>query len=193
MVCSRLAGLLTGARTLAVTSLAAAVLAACSSGKAAAPPSSPSPSVTARRSVESQVLAAWQAEHQAYAEALRALNPTDSSLAASAINPALQRAKAYIAVAKAQGIVVRGSQDLGSPKVTSLTPAGAPTEAVVESCVHDGLVLIDGKTGKPVPGLSGETTWNLEHTTLTLVAGVGWMVSDNVVKQSLQESVCAAS
>jgi hypothetical protein len=144
-------------------------------------------------SVEAQVLSAWHAGHEAYADALRALNPRASALAQSTINPALQRAVAYIAVVKAQGIVVRGSQDLGSPKVISLTPTTDPTTAIVESCVRGGLILINGKTGKPVPGLAGEATWNFEHTTLTLVEGVGWMVSDNVVKQALKESVCTGS
>lgn len=185
--------LVSGVQKLIVTSLAATLLAACSSGKAATPPASPSPSVTPGSSVASEVLTAWRTGHEAYANALRALNPNDPALAASTINPALQRAVAYIAVAKAQGIVVRGSQDLGSPEVTSLTPAAAPTEATVESCVHDGLVLLNGKTGEPVPGLSGQATWNFEHTTLTLVEGVGWVVSDNVVKQSLKDSVCAGS
>lgn len=186
-------GLPDGAQKLIVTVLAATLLAACSSGKAAAPKASPSPDPSATVSAQEQVLTAWRTEHEAYADALRSLNPNAPALAASAINPALQRAVAYIAVAKTQGIVVRGSQDLGSPKVVTLSPPADPTHAVVESCVHDGLVLLDGKTGKPVPGLSGQTTWNFEHTTLTLVEGVGWMVSDNVVKQSLKESVCAGS
>lgn len=139
------------------------------------------------------MLSAWRAEHEAYADALRALNPNAPALARSAINPVLQRAMAYIAVAKAQGIVVRGTQDLGSPKVISLAPTTDPTTAIVESCVRDGLVLLNGKTDRPVPGLSGQATWNFEHTTLRLVEGVGWMVSDNVVKQDLKESVCAGS
>jgi hypothetical protein len=144
-------------------------------------------------SVEAQVLVAWHTEHEAYANALRALNPKDQALAQSAINPALQRAVAYIALAKAQGIVVRGSQDFGTPAVVSLSPPSAPDTAIVRACIHDGLVLINGKTGKPVPGTAGQVTFALEHTTLKLVEGVGWMVSDNDVKQSVKESVCTAS
>ena len=178
-------------KMLVTVSIAAMLTAACSSGKAAqpTPTPSPSPSVT----VEAQVLAAWRAEHVAYADALRSVNPELPALAQTAIDPVLRSIKAYIAVAKAQGIVVHGSQNLGSPKVVSLTPATTPTEAVVESCVHGGLILTNGKTGKPVPGLAGKVTWNFEHTTLTLVEGVGWMVSNNVVKQDLKESVCAGS
>jgi hypothetical protein len=100
---------------------------------------------------------------------------------------------AFIAAAKAQGIVVRGSQDLGAPTVVSLNPTAAPDTAVVRACIHDGLVLINGKTGKPVPGTAGQVTFALELTTLKLVEGVGWMVSDNDVKQGLKESVCTAS
>jgi hypothetical protein len=181
------------AQTRIVTVLATMLIAACSSGKAAAPSPSTTPSPSPSVSVEAQVLSAWRAEHEAYADALRALNPNAPALARSAINPVLQRAMAYIAVAKAQGIVVRGTQDLGSPKVISLAPTTDPTTAIVESCVRDGLVLLNGKTDRPVPGLSGQATWNFEHTTLRLVEGVGWMVSDNVVKQDLKESVCAGS
>ena len=181
------------AQKRSVTVLATMLFAACSSGKAAAPNPTPSPDPSPSVNVEAQVLSAWRAGHEAYAAALRAVNPNDPALAQSTINPALQRAVAYIAVVKAQGIVVRGSQDLGTPKVVSLTPATDPTKAVVESCVRGGLILINGKTGKPVPGLSGQATWNFEHTTLTLVEGVGWMVSDNIVKQSLKESVCTGS
>lgn len=182
-----------GVRKLIVTVLAAMLPAACGSGRAAAPNSvarpDPSPSV----SVQRQVLAAWRAEQVAYANALRSLNPRSPALAETAINPALERAMTFISVVKAQGVVVRGSQDLGTPTVVSLSPATDPTEAVVESCVHGGLILLNGKTGKPVPGLSGQPTWNFEHTTLTLVEGVGWMVSDNVVRESLRESVCAGT
>lgn len=181
------------AQKRSVAIFATMLVAACSSGKAAAPSPSPTPDPSPSVSVEAQVLAAWQTEHEAYAKALRDLNPKDPALAQSAVNPALQRAVAYIAVAKAQGIVVRGSQDLGTPVVVSLTPTSAPDKAVVRACIHDALVLINGKTGKPVPGMAGQVTFALEHTTLKFVEGVGWMVSDNDVKQSLKESVCTAS
>ena len=173
--------------------IAATVMAACSSGKSASPSPTISASPTASATVEGLVLEAWRAEHLAYADALRALNPQLPALAQTAIDPALRRAVAFIATSKAQGIAVRGSQDLGSPKVIDLTPAGAPTTAVVEACVHDGLVLVNGKTGKPVPGSAGQITWAFEHTTLKLIEGVGWMVADNVVKQASKESVCAGS
>lgn len=192
-VASGLTDLRRGAQTLVVALAATAVTAACSSGTSATPTATPSPSVSASPSVGTAVIAAWRAEHLAYAKALLSLNPNDTDLAQTAINPALQRAVAFIGAAKLQGITVRGTQELGDPKVVSLTPGARPTTAVVESCVHGGLILVNGKTGKPVPGLAGKATWNFEHTTLTLVEGVGWMVSDNVVKQSLQESSCTGS
>jgi ABC-type transport system substrate-binding protein len=192
-VASGLTDLRRGAQTLVVAVVATAVTAACSSGKSATPTVTPSPSVSPSPSVETAIIAAWRAEHVAYAKALLSLNPNDTDLAQTAINPALQRAVAFIGAAKLQGITVRGTQELGDPKVVSLNPAVRPTTAVVESCVHGGLILVNSKTGKPVPGLAGKATWNFEHTTLTLVEGVGWMVSNNVVKQSLQESSCTGS
>ena len=173
---------------LIVTIIAATMLAACSSGRTASPAPSPSPSATVSVSVEVQVLSAWRAEHLAYADALRNLDPRAPGLAETAIDPALRRAVAYIAVTKAQGIIVRGSQNLGNPQVASLTP----DTAVVASCVHDGLILLNPKTNKPVPGLAGQVTWNFERTTLRHVEGVGWLVADNLVHQDAKESVCIA-
>lgn len=186
-------GLRSVAQKRTVTAFATMLIAACSSGKAAAPSRSASPSLSPTPDVATAVLAAWRAEHLAYANALRALNANDPALAQTAVNPALQRAVAFIATAKAQGIVVRGTQDLGTPTVVELSPTTTPDTAIVRSCIHDGLVLINGKTGKPVPGTAGEVTYALEHTTLKLVEGVGWMVSDNDIEQGLKESVCAAS
>ena len=177
-----------GVQKLMVAIVAVTVLAACSPGRTAShnPSPSPSPRATTPVPVEAQVLSVWRAEHLAYADALRHLDPRAPGLAQTAINPALRRAVAYIAVTKAQGIVVRGSQDLGHPRVVSLTP----DTAVVASCVHDGLILLNPKTNKPVPGVAGQVTWNFEHTTLRYVEGVGWMVADNVVHQEAKESAC---
>jgi hypothetical protein len=70
-----------GVQKFIVTVLAATLLAACSSGRAAAPGPTNSPSPSPTVSVEDQVLAAWRAEHLAFADALRALNPNDPTLA----------------------------------------------------------------------------------------------------------------
>jgi hypothetical protein len=178
-----------GVQKLIVTIVATMTFAACSAGTVTAPRPSLSPSATASPAVEAQVLAAWRAEHTAYADALVKLDPSSAALAQTAIDPALRRTVAYIAAAKAQGIVVHGSQDLGNPRVVSL---GLDT-AIVEACVHDGLLLLNAKTSKPVPGLAGQVTWNFEHTTLQHVEGVGWMVADNVVRQAAKESVCVGN
>jgi len=177
-------------RTLAAIA-AVALTFGCSSGSVSTPPT-PSPGVTSpsQAEVRAAVLSAWRAEHEAYAEALRAMDPDYPELAKTAIDPVLSGARSFITVSKMQGIVARGDQDLGSPQVVELTPADDPVTAVVESCIHDRLVLYDGRTGKPVPGDAGQVTWAKERTTLRLVSGIGWLVSDNQVRQGEAESVC---
>lgn len=179
-------------KSVATVVIVATLVAACSGGTSARPTPPTSPSPTTSLSVEAQILTAWRAEHTAYAAAVRAMDPRYPALTQTAIDPALRGAVAFITASRAQGIVARGSQDLGSPKVISLTPATDPQTAIVQSCIHDGLVLINGKTGKPVPGLAGQVTWALERTTLRHIEGVGWLVADNVVKQDEKESVCGA-
>ena len=172
--------------------LATALAAGCTSATTAQPAPSSLPPTLTSSAIAAQVLDAWRAGHVAYAAAIRAMDPHYPALTQTTIDPALRSATAFIATSKAQGILAQGWQDLGSPKVISLTPSTDPRMAVVQSCIHDGLVLINGHTRKPVPGLPGRVTWGFEHTTLRHVEGVGWLVADNVVNQDDKESVCAA-
>lgn len=172
--------------------LAATLAAGCTSTTSPHSAPSTSPPALTSSAIDAQVLAAWRAEHAAYAAAIRAMDPHYPGLTQTAIDPALRSATAFIATSKAQGILAQGWQDLGFPRVISLTPSTDPRIAVVQSCIHDGLVLINGHTGRPVPGLPGRVTWGLERTTLRHVEGVGWLVADNVVNQDDKESVCAA-
>lgn len=179
---------------LIATAVAIATLTAgCSSGSdGSAPISSPTASRLERADIEKAVIAAWRDEHIAYADALRAMDPDHPALAATAIDPLLASAKAFIALSKRQGLVARGEQDLGSPRVVELSPADEPTSAVVEACVRGGLILYDGRSGKPVRGTVGQVTWNYERTTLRLVPGIGWLVAVNEVRSGPTEATCAS-
>ena len=178
---------------IAATVAVAALIAGCNSNpdRTSATPA-PSPYSQSKVEVEQAVLAAWRAEHQAYADALRAMDPDHPALAKTAIDPLLGSAKAFIALSKSQGLVARGQQDLGSPTVIELTPVDSPTSAIVEACVHGGLILYDPGTGKPVRGTAGQVTWNHERTTLRLVAGIGWFVAGNEVRSGPTEAICTS-
>ena len=176
---------------LIVAAVAVATLSAACSPRSDGTASTPSPSASplAKAAIERAVLDAWRDEHAAYADALRAMDPNHPDLAKTAIDPVLSSARAFITLSKQQGLVARGEQDLGIPKVLSLTPADDPSTAIVESCVHDRLLLYDRK-GKPVSGTAGQVTWNHERTTLRRIPGIGWLVADNVVRQGPTEAIC---
>lgn len=179
---------------LIATAVALATLTAGCNSKTdgSVPTPSPGASRLERAEIEMAVLDAWHDEHVAYADALRAMDPDYPALAATAIDPLLASAKAFISLSKRQGLVARGEQDLGSPKVIELTPADEPTAAVVEACVHGGLILYDGQSGKPVRGTAGQVTWNHERTTLRLIPGVGWQVAVNEVRSGPTEAICTS-
>jgi hypothetical protein len=181
-----------GRLTVAVLAAAALSSGCNSESRETAPTPSPSASRLAKAEVEAAVLAAWRDEHLAYAEALRAMDPDHPRLEATAIDPLLASAKAFIALSKRQGLVARGDQDLGTPRVIELTPADDPTSAVVQACVHGGLILYEPKTSKPVAGTAGQVTWNHERTTLRLIPGIGWLVAVNEVRSGPTEATCTS-
>jgi hypothetical protein len=143
--------------------------------------------------VKAQVIAAWKAEQKAFARAVLQANPQFSGLAKTAIDPELSGIRAVVAAEKKAGYVGKRlpEDDLGQPVVVKLSPLTDPVTAIVESCVHDGLIFVHPKTGKPVAGPSGRPTWDFNHTTLKHVAGVGWMVASNDVRAGSKKSVCA--
>jgi hypothetical protein len=137
------------------------------------------------------VIEAWKAEHRAFAEAVRRADPTYPGLAKTAADPQLSGIRSFVGAEKKGGYIGRGREDLDEPNVTKLQPRTEPTSAIVESCVHDALVLVDAQTGKPVHGKSGRVTWDHERTSLKLVKGIGWVVTKNAVQQGRsKESVC---
>jgi hypothetical protein len=173
-------------------------LTSCSDSHQHASPSTPSPTanstVPTREQVKAQVIKAWKAEHRAFAEAVRQADPTYPGLAETAVDPQLSGIRSFVAAEKKGGYVGRGAEDLDEPTVMSLQPQAHPTSAVVESCLHDHLILVDAQTGKPVHGKPGRVTWDHERTSLKRINGIGWVVTKNDVQQSSsKESACAST
>lgn len=166
------------------------LLAACGTGSAdASHPSSTAPRPTSTTRVtsmtgggtEAAVLAAYRAGWTAYEAALASANPADPALAATMVDPLLQRVKANLYAYRRQGIVGRGPVDL-NPKVVALSSS----TATVVDCTFSSSELVYASTGKPVPPATPP-----EHdgvrATLVLTAST-WKVSE----QSVTEGTCAA-
>ncbi len=127
------------------------------------------------------VLAAYRAGWSAYEGALADANVADPALAATMVDPLLQRVKANLYAYQRQGIVGRGPVDL-YPKVVTVSSS----TATVVDCTFSSSELVYQSTGKPVPPVTPP-----EHdgvrATLVLTAGT-WKVS----QQSVTEGKCAA-
>lgn len=127
------------------------------------------------------VLAAYRAGWSAYEGALADANAADPALAATMVDPLLQRVKANLYAYQRQGIVGRGPVDL-YPKVVTVSSS----TATVVDCTFSSSELVYKSTGKPVPPVTPP-----EHdgvrATLVLTAGT-WKVS----QQSVTEGKCTA-
>ena len=165
------------------------LLAACGTGSPDAshsPSGAPRPTSTTRATSTSgggsdaAVIAAYRAGWSAYEAALANANAADPVLAATMVDPLLQRVKANLYAYQRQGIVGRGPVVL-YPKVVALS---ASTATVVD-CTFSSSELVYATTGKPVPPVTPP-----EHdgvrATLVLTAG-SWKVS----QQSVTEGKCA--
>jgi hypothetical protein len=151
------------------------VLAACSSSPhqgASAAASSTTPAWETNQAV----LQAWTNAENAFTAASNptgAPDPALPDLAKYWAGDALGHVKALLASEKAGGYVLRGSGDLGHPRVIALN---GPT-AEVTSCLRDDLLLTDPKTGQPVSqSSSGQPAMDGVRSTLSYTPTTGWQI-----------------
>ena len=163
---------------LGLATLAAVVLAACSSdGSPNADRPRPTtttstvPTTTTTITLDPQAaaVAGYRAFWQVFLAAADPMNPEDPRLAEHATGEQLAAVRKSFLAAKAAGNVIRGSLDL-APKVVSADA----TTVVVRDCYGDGTGLYSAATGVRQ---DKETTQRVQVTaTVTLVEGV-WKVS----------------
>ena len=126
------------------------------------------------------VLAAYRAGWAAFEQALATANPEDPALAATMVDPQLQRVKANLLADQRQGMVGRGTTTL-HPKVTVLSS----TSATVVDCAYSQAELFYASSGKPVPPVTPPES---DGVTATLVlTGGKW----KVYKQIVTDGKCA--
>lgn len=176
--------------------VAGSVLAACGGGTPSVSPSTterplrssattssslPSTSTsTTTTATAVAVLAAYRAGWAAFEQALATANPEDPALAATMVDPQLQRVKANLLADQRQGMVGRGTTTL-HPRVVSI----AGSTATVVDCAYSQAELFYESTGKPVPPVTPPEN---DGVTATLVlTGGKW----KVYKQIVTDGKCA--
>jgi len=172
--------------------VAGSVLAACGGGSRSAsssttdrPASSPAPSSSTAQSATTSataaaVLAAYRAGWAAFERALATANPEDPALAATMVDPQLQRVKANLLADQRQGMVGRGTTTL-HPKITALSA----TSATVVDCAYSQAELVYASTGKPVPPVTPPENDGVSAN--LVLSGGKW----KVYKQIVTDGKCA--
>ena len=120
------------------------------------------------------VLKAYRSEWTAFGQALAAANAYYPALAATMMNPQLQKVRANLLGDQHAGVVGRGTFTL-HPKIMSLTA----TTATVLDCAYSTSELVYANTGKPVPPVTPPENDGV-NATLSLNDGT-WKVSQQVV------------
>jgi len=127
------------------------------------------------------VLSAYRAGWVAYDQALATANAYDPSLAATMVDPLLQKVRANLLGDRNDGIVGRGNVEL-HPKITSLTS----TTATVVDCTYSSSELVYATAGKPVPPVTPPENDGVRS--ILVRSGSTWKVS----QQSVTEGQCPA-
>jgi hypothetical protein len=139
-----------------------------------------SASTTTVAELQTAIVGQWRLAQETLAALQR--DPTAGGqnllLADYVTEPLLSYSRRQFAARARDGLADIGSIDFGAPRVTSVTGS----QAIVVSCINDGLALIVKATGKPFPGTNPNP--QLEGTTSTMVqspSGV-WKLSDSLKK-----------
>jgi hypothetical protein len=152
------------------------MLAACGSSSPAATPTTPSASPAVGSGAKA--LAAYQSMGSDLVTAAQTSDYQSPLLSEHATGPALTLLVQGLARDQLNGIVTRG-KSIHHPEVTSLTPAGSPTQATVADCFDDTDWLEYTRAGalaKNTPGGRRATTAHLQRK------ADAWKVSDLTIQ-----------
>jgi hypothetical protein len=168
---------------LAALSGASLIVAACGGGSPSAhratssalPGTAATPTPNAE---EAAIIAAYVAADKAFEEAVAIPDPAYPALAATMVDPILQRVRINLITDKNDGIVGRGTVTHLHPRVVSISD----NTAIVVDCVYSTGVLVFAKSGQPVPSQAGGTKPENDGVRATLV-----MVSPGVWKEKASD------
>jgi hypothetical protein len=151
--------------------LAFAALGGCGSPT----PAATAPSTSARPSAgaptpapeSAAVVNAYLRATAAFVHAEKAMDPNDPALLLTMTGEELSTVKKNLIIDRAGGLVARGDITPSDPHVTSLDGQ----TAVVRDCAYSALLLYDGKTGGPAPGVANGPQNLGISATFVLVSG----------------------
>jgi hypothetical protein len=135
-----------------------------------------SPVSDAPSASNSPIVSAWLAAEAAFEEAALTSDPDQPELIATTIAPQLPWTRSVLAQMQSAGQVARGPVDYGRPRVVT-QGSGLAT---VQSCEHDGEVVVSLATGQPVPGDAGQVDFELFTSTMELT-DTGWKLATQTV------------
>lgn len=150
--------------------LASLCLAACGGSEVStSTTTSPSPATNT-------IISAWFAAQRAFDAAAINSDAHSPRLAATMISPQLEHVRENLQTFASLGYGARGPTYFGKPKVRDQ----AANQAHVVSCVHGEEIEIDMKTGKPVPGVLGQSAYELVNSAMRRTAS-GWKLANQTV------------
>jgi hypothetical protein len=135
-----------------------------------------SPVSDGRLTSNSPIISAWLAAEGAFEEAALTADPDQPELADTTVAPQLPWSMSILAQMQSAGQVARGPVDHGRPRIVAQS-AGVAT---VQSCVHDGEVVVDSATGQAAPGEAGQVDSELFTSTMELTDS-GWKLATQTV------------
>ncbi len=120
------------------------------------------------------VLSAYRAEWKAFEQAAAKASSSDPVLAATMVNPLLQRVRRNLLSDHYAGIVSRGSFTL-HPRAIAMTS----TTATIVDCVYSTAKLVYAASGKPVPPVTPPEHDGVRST--LVLTGSAWKVATQSV------------
>lgn len=134
--------------------------------------------------LDGQIISAWLAAERAFHDAALTSDPNQPELAATTVDPLLKQVRINLERMRADGYLAKGPTYYGNPSVN----ASRPGSAVVVSCVHGEEDEFVAATGKPVPGVLGQSDFEFVTSAMQLTSR-GWKLAS----QSVEVGGCTGS
>jgi len=122
------------------------------------------------------IVKAWFAAQRAFDAAAMTSDAHSPMLAATMISPQLDHVRENLESFASRGYAARGPTYFGKPTVRNQRDS----KADVESCVHGEEIEVDMKTGKPIPGVLGQSAYELVNSVMRRTPS-GWKLANQTV------------
>jgi hypothetical protein len=125
---------------------------------------------------EKAIVSAWFAAQRAFGVAAMTSDANSPRLTATMVSPQLDHVRQNLERFRLEGYIARGLTYYGTPRVQKQHA----NQAQVVSCVHGEEIEFNTQTGKPVPGVLGQSAFELVRSTMRRTA-TGWKLANQTV------------